>query len=90
MCVTVIKGTLKAAVWLPGRYLCDYTYYTSLHLGQGRAAFIHVPPLGKPYSSQELGRALRAAVLEMLRLLETSPTGEEGCGQQHQHQSDRR
>lgn len=53
-----------------GRYLCDYTYYTSLHLGKGCAAFIHVPPLGKPYSSQDLGRGLQAAVLEMLKQLE--------------------
>ncbi|XP_009319766.1 PREDICTED: pyroglutamyl-peptidase 1-like isoform X2 [Pygoscelis adeliae] len=30
-----------------GRYICDYTYYTSLYYGSGRAAFIHVPPLSK-------------------------------------------
>ncbi|XP_072219974.1 pyroglutamyl-peptidase 1-like isoform X1 [Leuresthes tenuis] len=53
-----------------GRYLCDYTYYTSLYLGQGHAAFVHVPPLGKPYSSQDLGRGLQAVVQEMLKLLE--------------------
>lgn len=53
-----------------GRYLCDYTYYTSLFVGNGRAAFIHVPPLGKPYSSEELGRALQAIITEMLSQLE--------------------
>ncbi|KAJ8383311.1 hypothetical protein AAFF_G00221710 [Aldrovandia affinis] len=52
-----------------GRYLCDYIYYTSLHLSQGRSAFLHVPPLGKPYSGEDLGRALRAILLEMLELL---------------------
>ncbi|XP_026879576.2 pyroglutamyl-peptidase 1 isoform X2 [Electrophorus electricus] len=55
-----------------GRYLCDYTYYTSLYLGQGHSAFIHVPPLGKPYSAEELARALRAIVLEMLEQMENS------------------
>lgn len=53
-----------------GRYLCDYTYYTSLFLGDGRSAFVHVPPLGKPYSAEDLARALRAVVLEMLELME--------------------
>ncbi|XP_030631079.1 pyroglutamyl-peptidase 1 [Chanos chanos] len=53
-----------------GRYLCDYTYYSSLHLSQGRAAFVHVPPLGRPYSAQDLARALRAIILEMLELLD--------------------
>ncbi|XP_061695813.1 pyroglutamyl-peptidase 1 isoform X1 [Syngnathoides biaculeatus] len=60
-----------------GRYLCDYTYYSSLFLGHGRCAFIHVPPLGKPYSSQELGRALQAVVREMLTLLEAAKAEEE-------------
>lgn len=77
--------TLQAAVWLSGRYLCDYTYYTSLHLGEGRAAFIHVPPLGRPYSSRDLGRALQAAVLEMIRLLETNQQLGGDCTS-HRHQ----
>ncbi|XP_034470319.1 pyroglutamyl-peptidase 1-like [Hippoglossus hippoglossus] len=75
-----------------GRYLCDYTYYTSLYLGQGHSAFVHVPPLGKPYSSQDLGRALQAIVQEMLNLLELDHTEEEThkhnhhCNHKHQHQ----
>nr|XP_043883418.1 pyroglutamyl-peptidase 1-like [Solea senegalensis] len=60
-----------------GRYLCDYTYYTSLYLGRGHSAFVHVPPLGKPYSSRDLGRALQAVVQEMLSLLELDCTEEE-------------
>ncbi|KAG7214593.1 hypothetical protein INR49_010484 [Caranx melampygus] len=74
-----------------GRYLCDYTYYTSLYLGQGRSAFIHVPPLGKPYSSQDLARSLQAVVQEMLNLLELNRTEDElkhndQCSHKHQHQ----
>lgn len=71
-----------------GRYLCDYTYYTSLYLGKGRAAFIHVPPLGKPYSSRDLGRALRAVIQEMLSQLELQQhSPEEHCNHtQHNHQ----
>ncbi|XP_064197486.1 pyroglutamyl-peptidase 1-like [Anguilla rostrata] len=52
-----------------GRYLCDYTYYLSLHLSGGSSAFVHVPPLGKPYSGEQLGHALRAILLEMLEQL---------------------
>ncbi|XP_027559034.1 pyroglutamyl-peptidase 1 isoform X1 [Neopelma chrysocephalum] len=55
-----------------GRYLCDFTYYTSLYQSRGRSAFVHVPPLGKPYSAEQLGRALQAIIEEMLDLLEHS------------------
>lgn len=74
-----------------GRYLCDYTYYTSLYLGQGRSAFVHVPPLGKPYSSQELGRGLQAVIQEMLKLMEgdhTETRGTDNKHHQHSHQHD--
>ncbi|XP_051256475.1 pyroglutamyl-peptidase 1 [Dicentrarchus labrax] len=71
-----------------GRYLCDYTYYTSLHLGHGRSAFIHVPPLGKPYSSQDLARALQAAVQEMMKQLELDHKHNECCNHEHQDQHD--
>ncbi|XP_042075915.1 pyroglutamyl-peptidase 1-like isoform X1 [Haplochromis burtoni] len=66
-----------------GRYLCDYTYYTSLHLGKGRAAFVHVPPLAKPYSGKDLGRALQAVIQEMLKLLEGSHSEEAQKGTKH-------
>ncbi|KAF3699186.1 Pyroglutamyl-peptidase 1 [Channa argus] len=66
-----------------GRYLCDYTYYTSLFLGHGCSAFVHVPPLGKPYSSQDLGRALQAIIQEMLNLLQLNPADKE---HNHKHQ----
>ncbi|KAM7152440.1 pyroglutamyl-peptidase 1-like protein [Macrochelys suwanniensis] len=50
-----------------GRYICDYTYYTSLYYGNGRAAFIHVPPLSKLLTADFLGRALQIIILEMLK-----------------------
>ncbi|KAJ8270107.1 hypothetical protein GJAV_G00110430 [Gymnothorax javanicus] len=53
-----------------GRYLCDYTYYLSLHLSGGCSAFVHVPPLEQPYSAEQLGHALRAILLEMLEQLD--------------------
>ncbi|XP_030608142.1 pyroglutamyl-peptidase 1-like [Archocentrus centrarchus] len=68
-----------------GRYLCDYTYYTSLYLGKGRAAFVHVPPLEKPYSGQDLGRGLKAVIQEMLNLLERSCSEEEQRETEHRH-----
>ncbi|TNM97844.1 hypothetical protein fugu_014090 [Takifugu bimaculatus] len=68
-----------------GRYLCDYTYYTSLHLGRGCCAFIHVPPLDKPYSSRDLGRALQATILEMLQLLEMDHSLDQHCNNRHEH-----
>ncbi|XP_007533272.1 pyroglutamyl-peptidase 1 isoform X3 [Erinaceus europaeus] len=52
-----------------GRFLCDFTYFLSLLQGCGRAAFVHVPPVGRPYSARQLGLALRAVVLEMLAQL---------------------
>ncbi|KAM4739197.1 pyroglutamyl-peptidase 1-like [Anableps anableps] len=83
--VTAIAG-LGVAVSVSkdaGRYLCDFTYYTSLHLSNGRSAFIHVPPLGKPYSGEELGRALQVIIREMLEVLDQ---GEEKVHcQQHSH-----
>ncbi|XP_072701415.1 pyroglutamyl-peptidase 1 isoform X2 [Ciconia boyciana] len=65
-----------------GRYLCDFTYYTSLYQSRGRSAFIHVPPLGKPYTAEQLGRALQAIIEEMLGVLEHS---EDKINCQHEH-----
>ncbi|PNI43175.1 PGPEP1L isoform 3, partial [Pan troglodytes] len=49
-----------------GRYVCDYTYYLSLHHGKGCAALIHVPPLSRGLPASLLGRALRVIIQEML------------------------
>ncbi|XP_074979257.1 pyroglutamyl-peptidase 1 isoform X1 [Caretta caretta] len=65
-----------------GRYLCDFTYYTSLYQSHGRSAFVHVPPLGKPYTAAQLGRALQAIIEEMLDVLEHSE-GKINCRHEH-------
>ncbi|XP_042133789.2 pyroglutamyl-peptidase 1-like protein isoform X2 [Peromyscus maniculatus bairdii] len=49
-----------------GRYVCDYTYYLSLYLGDGHAALIHVPPLSHRFPASLLGKALQAIIQEML------------------------
>ncbi|KAF7692450.1 pyroglutamyl-peptidase 1 [Silurus meridionalis] len=85
VCKRVNNSDLRVSISVSedaGRYLCDYTYYTSLYLGNGRSAFVHVPPLGKPYSAEQLAQALRAVILEMLDLLEHS-TEKQIC--QHGH-----
>ncbi|NXH17879.1 PGPIL protein, partial [Bucco capensis] len=52
-----------------GRYICDYTYYASLYYGNGRAAFIHVPPLSTAITADFLGKALQTIILAMLKQL---------------------
>lgn len=64
------------------RYLCDFTYYTSLYQSHGRSAFVHVPPLGSPYSAEQLGRALQAIIEEMLNVLEQSES-DINCHNEH-------
>ncbi|KAG8594437.1 hypothetical protein GDO81_001204 [Engystomops pustulosus] len=54
-----------------GRYLCDFTYYTSLYESHGKSVFIHVPPLGKPYTPAQLGRALQT-ILQVILDMEHS------------------
>lgn len=48
-----------------GRYLCDFIYYKSLHLCKCPVVFVHVPPLGRPYSTEQLGQGLKD-LLEVL------------------------
>ncbi|KAM9330572.1 pyroglutamyl-peptidase 1 [Gastrophryne carolinensis] len=55
-----------------GRYLCDFTYYTSLQKSQGKSVFIHVPPLGKPYTATQLGHALQTILIIILDMLDNS------------------
>nr|XP_019582237.1 PREDICTED: pyroglutamyl-peptidase 1-like protein isoform X2 [Rhinolophus sinicus] len=50
-----------------GRYVCDYTYYLSLHHGNGCAALIHVPPLSPWLPASLLGKALQVIIQEMLQ-----------------------
>ena len=53
-----LKGDQVTISTDPGRYLCDFVYYKSLHCSKGRSLFIHVPPLGKPFSEHELAQII--------------------------------
>ena len=52
-----------------GRYLCDFIYYTSLHLNSSPVVFVHVPELNKPYSAEQLTAALKTIVEVLLEEL---------------------
>jgi len=45
-----------------GLYLCEYTYYRSLHGGGAPAIFIHIPPVDEPYSLEQLKEAVRQII----------------------------
>ena len=53
-----------------GRYLCDFTYYTSLYQQKGPVIFIHVPPLDDPYSKAQLSQALQNIIECLLHAME--------------------
>jgi len=54
----------------PGHYLCDFVYYRSLHASRGRSLFVHVPPLGKPYTASQMAQAIVILVETIIRNLE--------------------
>ncbi|XP_062926503.1 pyroglutamyl-peptidase 1 [Mobula hypostoma] len=54
-----------------GRFLCDFVYYLSLHHGNRRACFIHIPALSSDSEAKTLGKVLQLIVREMLQQLET-------------------
>ncbi|XP_029094753.1 pyroglutamyl-peptidase 1-like protein isoform X2 [Monodon monoceros] len=62
----VVKGVEVAFSRDAGRYVCDYTYYLSLHHGNGCAALVHVPPLSPSLPASLLGKALQVIIQEML------------------------
>jgi hypothetical protein len=57
------------------RYLCDFSYFSSLHISHHKAAFIHVPPLDMPYSASQLADGLRVAINDMIEQV----TDKENC-----------
>ncbi|XP_032955879.1 pyroglutamyl-peptidase 1-like protein isoform X2 [Rhinolophus ferrumequinum] len=61
-----VEGVAVAFSRDAGRYVCDYTYYLSLHHGNGCAALIHVPPLSPWLPASLLGKALQVIIQEML------------------------
>lgn len=48
-----------------GRYLCEFIYFTSLRISPW-TVFIHVPPIGEPYSVQQLACTVSTIVLALL------------------------
>lgn len=65
-----MTGVVAEFSYDPGRYLCDFTYYKSLNIDRDRTAFIHVPPLNKPWSASHMARAIRICITEFLRQLQ--------------------
>lgn len=49
-----------------GRFLCDFTYYTSLNIDRNRTVFIHVPELDKPFSVSQLAELLKHSIKLLL------------------------
>merc|ERR1712071_182128 len=60
-------GVASSVSYDPGRYLCDFTYFSSLRIDRKRSAFIHVPCLDQPYSALQLAQALKVAITTMLQ-----------------------
>lgn len=52
-----------------GRYLCDFLYYTSLHVNRAPVLFVHVPDLDTPYSTAQLGHTLKILIETLLEEL---------------------
>lgn len=49
----------------PGHYLCDFIYFTSLAQDPARTVFVHVPPLGMPYSANQMATALAEVIRDL-------------------------
>lgn len=54
-----------------GRFLCDFIYYTSLHLNSAPVLFVHVCTLNNPYSVEQLALALKNIIEILLAELES-------------------
>lgn len=68
--------TLKATISNdPGRYLCDYIYYTSLSINNNGTLFVHVPPLDQPFTKKQLTYALEEIIKCALGLIVKSEQG---------------
>ncbi|CAG0897859.1 unnamed protein product [Darwinula stevensoni] len=52
-----------------GRYLCEFTYFTSLSVDLSRTAFIHVPTVSPNVSAHDIAVTLKACILAMLESL---------------------
>ena len=54
-----------------GHFMCDYIYYTSLHVNTTPVLFVHVCEVDKPYSVQQLAVALKNIVEALLQEIAT-------------------
>ncbi|KAK6642733.1 hypothetical protein RUM43_004235 [Polyplax serrata] len=52
-----------------GRYLCEFTFYTSLNINKMRTIFVHVPNFDKGYSVQQLASVIKEIILLLLKQL---------------------
>lgn len=60
-----------------GRYLCEFIYYTSLRINPNATLFIHVPPLYKPFSANDIALAIKSVIMKVV-LPETAEERAEG------------
>lgn len=54
-----------------GSYLCGYIYLKSLDVDRDRSLFIHVPDIGKPYSSEQTKDAIQQVMDRCIRQLDS-------------------
>jgi len=50
-----------------GLYLCEFTYYISSSRRESPVVFVHVPPVGHPYTQAEIGGGLQRVVRQIVR-----------------------
>ena len=53
-----------------GNYLCGYIYLKSLDVNCDRSLFIHVPPIGKPFTSSEASSTIFEVIQKCVEQIE--------------------
>lgn len=69
------------------RYLCEFIFYKSLQINRERTIFVHVPPVGRPYSAEEVASGLVDIIKCALRQLENRCVANDVVQQQQQQKS---